>query len=138
LGYAIDTLEMAVNWDKVTSTMKNIEKVLCQGLTPLGEKIYAFSHLFHVYPTGSNIYTTFLFRLADMPEQTLLRWKILKKTASRAIINARGTISHQHGIGVDHLPYISAEKGNLGMELIRTLFSHVDPEKRMNPGKLIG
>ncbi len=138
LGYAIDTLETAVNWDKVTSTMKNIEKVLHQGLTPLGEKIYAFSHLSHVYPTGSNIYTTFLFRLADTPEKTLLRWKILKKTASRAIINARGTISHQHGIGVDHLPYISAEKGKLGMELIRTLCSHVDPEKLMNPGKLIG
>jgi alkyldihydroxyacetonephosphate synthase len=138
LGYAVDTLETAVSWDKVTSTMENIEKVLQRGLISFGERVYAFSHLSHVYPTGSNIYTTFLFRLADTPEQTLSRWKILKRTASLAIINAGGTISHQHGIGVDHLPYISAEKGNLGMELIRTLCSHVDPERRMNPGKLTG
>jgi alkyldihydroxyacetonephosphate synthase len=137
LGYAVDTLETAVSWDKVTSTMESIEKVLNRGLMPLGEKVYAFSHLSHVYPTGSNIYTTYLFCLADTPEQTLLRWKILKKAASQAIINSQGTISHQHGIGVDHLPYISVEKGKLGMELIRTLCSHVDPEKRMNPGKLV-
>jgi alkyldihydroxyacetonephosphate synthase len=137
LGYAVDTLETAVSWGKVTSTMESIEKILHQALTPLGEKVYAFSHLSHVYPTGSNIYTTFLFRLADTPEQTFLHWKILKKAASRAIINAGGTISHQHGIGVDHLPYISAEKGKMGMELIQALCSHVDPEKRMNPGKLV-
>jgi alkyldihydroxyacetonephosphate synthase len=137
LGYAVDTVETAVNWDKVTSTMRDVEKVLDRGLAQLGEKVYAFSHLSHVYQTGSNIYTTFLFRLADTPEKTLSQWKILKKAASRAIINARGTISHQHGIGIDHLSYIAAEKGKLGMELIRTLYSHVDPEKRMNPGKLI-
>lgn len=136
-GYAVDTVETAVNWDKVTSTMENIEKVLTRGLNSIGEKVYTFSHLSHVYPTGSNIYTTFLFRLADTPEHSLSRWRILKKAASRAIVNSRGTISHQHGIGIDHLPYIAEEKGKLGMELIRTLCSHVDPEKRMNPGKLI-
>jgi alkyldihydroxyacetonephosphate synthase len=137
LGYAVDTLETAVNWDKVTSTMEHIEKTLNQGLTFAGEKVYAFSHLSHVYPTGSNIYTTFLFRLADTSDQTFSRWKILKKAASMEIIKACGTISHQHGIGVDHLPYISKEKGKLGMELIRAVCSQVDPDKQMNPGKLI-
>jgi alkyldihydroxyacetonephosphate synthase len=136
-GYAVDTVETAVNWDKVSSAMGDVEKVLKHGLVPFGETVHVFSHLSHVYPTGSNIYTTFLFRLADTPEQTLSRWEILKKAASRAIINAGGTISHQHGIGTDHLRYLATEKGTLGMELIRTLYSHVDPEKRMNPGKLI-
>jgi alkyldihydroxyacetonephosphate synthase len=138
LGYVADTLETAVNWDKITQTMEHIEKVLKQGLILSGEKVHAFSHLSHVYPTGSNIYTTFLFRLADTPEKTLIRWKYLKKAASRVIINACGTISHQHGIGIDHLPYLPAEKGNLGMELIQTICSHVDPDKQMNPGKLVG
>jgi len=135
-GYAVDTLETAVNWNHVTSLMVNIEKVLNHGLDAINEKVFAFSHLSHVYPTGSNIYTTFLFRLADQPEQTLSRWKTLKKAASRSIVDSGGTISHQHGIGVDHLPYMAAEKGKLGMELIRRLFAAVDPEKRMNPGKL--
>jgi alkyldihydroxyacetonephosphate synthase len=137
LGYAVDTLETAVTWDKVTQTMEHVEKVLEQGLMISGEKVYAFSHLSHVYTTGSNIYTTFLFHLADTPEKTLMRWNILKKAASQAVINDCGTISHQHGIGIDHLPYLSAEKGTLGMELIQTICSHVDPDKKMNPGKLI-
>ncbi len=136
MGYAVDTLETAVNWDKVTSTMENIQTALKRGLSSCGEKVFTFSHLSHVYPTGSNIYTTFLFRLADTPEQTLSRWKILKKAASLEILHSHGTISHQHGIGVDHLPYLSAEKGKLGIDLIRTLYSYVDPEKQMNPGKL--
>ena len=135
-GYAADTLETAVSWDKVSRTTADIEKALHQGLNRFGEKVYTFSHLSHLYPTGSNIYTTFLFRMADTPQQNMLRWRTLKKSASSAIINARGTISHQHGIGIDHLPYLSQEKGDVGMELIRTLFSQVDPEKRMNPGKL--
>ena len=135
-GYAADTVETAVNWDMVTSTMSNIEKAVNRGLKSLGEKVFAFSHLSHLYPTGSNIYTSFLFRLADTPGQNLFRWGILKKAASNTILKAGGTISHQHGIGVDHLPYIFREKGNLGMQLIQTVFSHVDPAKRMNTGKL--
>lgn len=137
MGYAVDTVETAINWDKVTSTMNNIEASLLQGLRPFGENVCAFSHLSHLYPTGSNIYTTFLFRLADTPDMNLLRWGLLKKAASHSILRAGGTISHQHGIGVDHLPFISREKGCLGMELIGKLCFHLDPEKLMNPGKLI-
>jgi alkyldihydroxyacetonephosphate synthase len=48
-----------------------------------------------------------------------------------------GTISHQHGVGTDHAPYLAAEKGRLGMSSLRALFEHVDPQRIMNPGKLL-
>jgi alkyldihydroxyacetonephosphate synthase len=53
------------------------------------------------------------------------------------IVKHGGTISHQHGVGVDHTPYLAAEKGKLGMELIQTICSSLDPDGIMNPGKLV-
>ena len=137
LGYAVDTLETAVNWKKVTDTMTHIENRLKQALEPVNERILAFSHLSHVYATGSSIYTTFVFRIADTPEETLARWQTLKQAASRAIVEAGGTISHHHGIGKDHLPYMVSEKGPIGINTLNQVFDYLDPNRQMNPDKLL-
>jgi alkyldihydroxyacetonephosphate synthase len=137
LGYAVDTLETAVNWDKVTDTMVKIQCRLEQALDSARESILAFSHLSHVYATGSSIYTTFVFRRADSPAKTLENWRTLKQAGSRAIVEAGGTISHHHGIGKDHLPYLEAEKGFMGINMLRRAFRYLDPNRQMNPGKLL-
>jgi len=64
-------------------------------------------------------------------------WRRMKDAASQAIIAHGGTITHQHAIGTDHAPYLAAEKGELGMQMIGTLIRTSDPEGFMNPGKLI-
>lgn len=137
MGYAVDTLETAVTWNKVTTTMEETEKAIKDSMAPWNEKVHVFSHLSHAYPTGSSIYTTYMFRLSDTPEETLERWKTIKKAASQTIVNAGGTISHQHGVGVDHKSYLEAEKGSVGMSALRQLCNHLDPENRMNPNKLL-
>jgi alkyldihydroxyacetonephosphate synthase len=63
---------------------------------------------------------------------------VLKTAASQAIVAHGGTISHQHGVGTDHLPYIRQEKGPLGMATIADLIERFDPAGIMNPGKLVG
>ena len=99
--------------------------------------MHAFSHLSHVYPTGSSLYTTYLFRLADDPDETLDRWRGLKAAAS-AVITAHGaTISHQHGVGSDHAPYLPGEKGPLGMAAIDAVIRRLDPGGLMSPGVLL-
>ncbi|GBD09790.1 putative FAD-linked oxidoreductase [Candidatus Thermoflexus japonica] len=137
LGYAVDTLETAVIWARVPRMVAAIEEALRRGLEDMGERVYVFSHISHVYPHGANIYTTFMFRLASDPEENLERWQRLKRAASEAILRLKGTISHQHGVGVDHLPYVEAEKGALGLAILRAVFRTVDPHGRMNPGKLV-
>ena len=137
LGYAVDTLETAVNWDKVTDTMVRVENGLEQALNSVNEPILVFSHLSHVYATGSSIYTTFVFRQAETPQKTLEHWRTMKQAASRAIVEAGGTISHHHGIGKDHSPYLEAEKGPIGINTLQQVFSYLDPNQQMNPGKLL-
>ncbi|MBW1988505.1 MAG: FAD-binding oxidoreductase [Deltaproteobacteria bacterium] len=136
-GYAVDTLETCVTWDKVAPVMQSVERAISGAMAREGEKAHVFTHLSHVYASGSSVYTTFIWRLADSPQKTLERWRAMKEAASAAIVEAGGTISHQHGVGEDHKPYLPAEKGELGMKLIRSLVKTADPDGRMNPGKLL-
>ncbi len=137
MGYAIDTLETAVSWHKIDHTLAAIEAALRPGLAVWDERVHVFTHLSHMYPQGASIYTTYLFRLADDPEETLARWQTLKAAASAAIVANGGTISHQHGVGTDHAPYLPAEKGELGMAVLQDVVRRFDPYGMMNPGKLI-
>ncbi len=136
-GYAVDTFETAVTWDRVAETLEAVETAADKSLAEWKERVHVFSHLSHVYPTGSSIYTTVVFRLADTAEEILARWQSIKSAASRAVTIAGGTISHQHGVGLDHRGYLEAEKGPIGIGLLRQLCRHMDPQGLMNPEKLV-
>ena len=136
-GYSVDTLETATDWQNVDRLLKKIETTLAGALTNEGEKVHVFTHLSHVYGQGCSLYTTYLFRCAGDYSLTLKRWKKLKQYTSEVIVNNGGTISHQHGVGKDHAPYLAVEKGALGMKLLNNLCQHFDPDQRLNPGTLI-
>jgi len=135
-GYAADTVETAINWSAATPVMRAIEQAARDALATDGERVHAFTHLSHVYRQGCSIYSTFVFRSAGSPEADLERWRRLKTQVSETIVRHGGTISHQHGVGRDHAPWLPAEKGPLGMGLIRAMAAELDPEGLMNPGTL--
>jgi alkyldihydroxyacetonephosphate synthase len=137
MGYGVDTLETATDWGNTQRMINEIESALRGAISPSGDRIHIFTHLSHVYPSGSSIYTTYLFRLAADPSETLERWQKMKSAASQAIISTGGTISHQHGVGLDHLPYLAPEKGTLGLAAVSALCRQFDPKGIMNPGKLV-
>jgi alkyldihydroxyacetonephosphate synthase len=136
LGYVVDTLETAINWERVPELVESIETALSTTLN--NDPVHVFTHLSHVYLQGSSIYTTYVLRNADSYAQTLANWKSLKFAACAAIVAAGGTISHQHGVGKDHAPYLAAEKGELGMRMIRDMLANIDRDARLNPGTLLG
>ncbi len=137
LGYAIDTLETIVPWADVKPTADAILQAIREAAAETGEQVLPFAHLSHVYPTGASIYVTTIFRVLPDPDQMLDLWGKMKHAASMAIVEHGGTITHQHGIGTDHAPYLEAEKGQLGLALIRENLQLCDPDRIMNPGKLV-
>jgi len=137
IGYAVDTLETALPWSAIPATVETIQRVLRTTLDPIGERVHVFAHLSHVYPHGASFYVTYLFRIKAGPDEMLRNWHMLKDAASQAIVAAGGTISHQHGVGADHLPYLAAEKGELGMQVLEAVWKTFDPHGLMNPGKLL-
>ncbi len=136
-GYAIDTCETAVNWPRVTTMMQALEQAARDAFAVDGERVHTYTHLSHLYAQGASVYTTFVYRLAGDYEIDLARWQRLKAAVCEAMVQQGGTISHQHGVGTDHAPYLAAEKGPLGMATMRNLFQHFDPQGMMNPGKLL-
>lgn len=137
-GYAVDTVETATTWDRLPNLALAVVQALRHGLESDAERVHAFSHCSHVYPSGSSLYTTYVFRRAADPDETLRRWAVLKSAASTAIVESGGTISHQHGVGRDHAPYLPGEIGPLGMAVLADAARRFDPDRIMNPGVLLG
>lgn len=136
VGYGADTVETCVSWAAATQTMRAIEAAAHQVFASFGERGHCFTHLSHVYRSGCSVYSTFVFRAGGDYERDFERWTLLKASVSAAIIANGGTISHQHGVGRDHAPYLVHEKGALGIDLIRAMAREFDPQGLMNPGKL--
>jgi len=137
-GYALDTLETAVDWTHLPDLAAAVARALRHGLDDFEERVHAFSHISHVYSSGSSLYATYVFRRAADPDETLVRWRRLKDAASQAIVEHGGTITHQHGVGRDHARYLPAEKGELGLAVLADVARRFDPDGIMNPGVLLG
>ncbi|KIF80566.1 FAD-binding oxidoreductase [Noviherbaspirillum autotrophicum] len=136
-GYAVDTVETAVDWPRVGAMMHAVEQAARDAFAACGERAHIYTHLSHMYAQGASVYSTFAYRLAGSYEADLARWQALKGAVCDAIVATGGTISHQHGVGIDHAPYLAAEKGTLGLGAMRELCRHFDPSGMMNPGKLL-
>jgi len=132
-GYAVESLETAVPWHSVHKASQVILRALREAVSP----VLPMVHLSHVYRDGASLYFTFLFRVGATFEETVDCWRALKEAGCKAVLSVGGTISHQHGVGADHLHYLAAEKGELGMQLLKNVQEFLDPSGMMNPGKLI-
>jgi len=64
------------------------------------------------------------------------QWWEVKRAATEAILSAGGTLSHHHGVGRDHAPWLSQELGPIGVRILRVLKGALDPAGVMNPGVL--
>ncbi len=136
-GYMVDTLETATDWDNVDNLLAKIEGNLRTILGEDKDSIHVFTHLSHFYKQGSSIYTTYIFKAGADYQKTMDQWTKLKHSTSEIIVNNHGTISHQHGVGKDHLPYLLTEKGKLTILAIKSLCETFDPKQIMNPHCLI-
>ena len=137
LGYALDTLETALPWDKIQKGRQDIYHAISNAMEGENEPVLIFSHVSHVYTNGGSMYVTYLFRRNKDPHQTLAHWQRMKNAASKAITALGGTISHQHGVGIDHKPFLNGEKDPLSMQILKNVIKTTDPNQIMNCGKLV-
>ncbi len=136
-GYAVDTMETAVDWPRVPAMMAAMEAAGREALAAQGERCHAYTHLSHVYAQGSSVYSTFVFRIGPDFDTAMARCQALKTAVCEAIVQQGGTISHQHGVGKDHAPYLAAEKGAAGMAALQALTQHFDPQRLLDSGNLL-
>ncbi|MGU3645514.1 FAD-binding oxidoreductase [Microbacterium sp. C23T] len=134
IGVLAETLETATTWAHLPALKAAVTAALTESLAAEGTKPIVLCHISHVYPAGASLYFTVVAALTDDPEA---QWTSAKDAASRAIGGAHGTITHHHAVGRDHRPYLEAEIGPLGVEVLRAVKRVLDPHGIMNPGALV-
>lgn len=133
-GVLAETLETATTWALLGELKSAVTAALVASLTADRAKPIVLCHISHVYPAGASLYFTVVAALTDDP---IGQWERAKDAASRAIVGARGTITHHHAVGRDHLPYLQDEVGPLGAAVLAAVKSTLDPRGIMNPGVLV-
>jgi alkyldihydroxyacetonephosphate synthase len=133
-GLLVETLETATTWANLGTLHHAVGEALRAALSGRGTPPLVICHVSHLYPSGASLYFTFLAR---QEEDALAQWRAAKTAASEAIVAGGGTITHHHAIGRDHRPWMRAEVGELGVELLRAAKERLDPAGIMNPGKLL-
>ena len=138
-GLGVDIFETAASWSKLgalyAATRAALEAVILKTVPREGARGIVMCHIGHSTADGASLCFTIIFpRTLD---GDIAQWKTIKQAASEAIMANGGTISHHHGVGEDHLPWIAQEKGALGIEVLRAVKQALDPAGVLNPGKLL-
>ena len=133
-GAQVETLETATSWARLSDLYAAVSAALTESLTAAGTPPLVLCHVSHAYPTGASLYYTVVAKAAADPIE---QWSAAKRAAGDAIARAGATITHHHGVGLDHRPWMVDEVGELGVAVLRSVKATVDPRGILNPGKLI-
>ncbi|WP_238408429.1 FAD-binding oxidoreductase [Pimelobacter simplex] len=131
VGVLVETLETVTFWSNRENLYTRVKAALQEAL---GEGAMVLCHISHVYATGCSLYFTVA---APGGEDPLATWLPAKAAACEAIVAAGASITHHHAVGTDHKPYLTAEIGEVGVEVLRAVKQAVDPAGILNPGVLI-
>ena len=130
-GLLVETLETAADWSRLDGLRTAVTDAVRHAL---GGSVVG-CHLSHTYPTGASLYLTVL--AARDRTDPVGQWLTAKRAASRAVLANGGTITHHHAVGLDHRPWLTAEIGGLGVDVLRAVRARLDPRGICNPGKLV-
>jgi len=134
-GVAIETHETAVSWSRVEPVRQEVRRAVEDALAQQGRRGIVMAHLSHSYPAGSCIYFIVIYPLDR--DDPVAQWRPIKAAVADAAARHGGTISHHHGVGLDHRPWFLREAGPVGVRAIRGLKAALDPDHLCNPGKLV-
>ncbi len=135
MGAMVETLETSHAWSRLEELHTAVGAAIRSALAEQGTPGLVFCHLSHAYADGASLYFTFISRGRRGAE--VEQWRAVKQAASEAIVAHGGTITHHHAVGRDHRPYMEAEVGRTGIEVLRAVKEQLDPAGIMNPGKLL-
>ncbi len=137
LGIATDTVESAAPWSRLPDLSRAVRTAFDHSLGAEHERGAILCHVSHAYGDGASLYFTFFFRCPEDADQSVARWASIKRAVTTAIHAAGGTLSHHHGVGVWHAPWLPKEIGPDGMRVLAAAAQALDPERVMNPHVLL-
>ena len=111
-----------------------LPEVLARDRDEIGERHRV--HVCNVFHAGDgNLHPNIGYDANDPDESA--RVHVAMREIMQACIDAGGTITGEHGVGLDKLPYMDALFTATTLGAMCALRAVFDPERRANPGKVV-
>jgi len=133
MGAAGDVSETATPWSKINQVHDAAYAAAQKAYDEIGIKGWIMSHMSHSYHSGACLYFTFAFVFKNDP---VAEYNLVKNAIQQSFVDNHATISHHHGVGVEHSPWLEEDISPEGVVVMRGLFSSADPGSNFNPGKV--
>jgi alkyldihydroxyacetonephosphate synthase len=137
-GLLVETLDTGTTWSGWAELYEAVRAALHSSLTDQGTSPLVACEVSNAYHSGVGLRFTVLARRREgSGEDEDEQWLAATCAVGDVLAERRASTSHSFGVGRDHLPWMRAELGELGLEAVRAVKARLDPAGVLNPGKLI-
>ncbi len=134
-GLICDVSETSTPWAYAEEIHTRTVERFNKAMDELGVRGVVFCHLSHSYHSGACQY--FTFAIADDSDNAEHTYDHAKRVVQQSFMDFHGTVSHHHGVGEEHSPWMEQDISPAGVDIQRKLFDGVDPGRHLNPGKIV-
>lgn len=134
-GALADVSETASPWSMMVELHDEAVRRVQQVIADENAQGFIMCHLSHSYHSGACQY--FTFAVNDTPERAERTYDKVKQAIQTCFVEHRSSVSHHHGVGEEHAPWLAEDISPAGVFIQEKLFEGVDPGKNLNPGKII-
>ena len=134
-GLICDVSETTTPWAYAAEIHSKTVARFHETMNEMGVRGVVFCHLSHSYHSGACQY--FTFAIADDGDNQEETYDRAKRVIQQSFMDFHGTVSHHHGVGEEHSPWMDQDISPAGVFIQRKLFEGVDPGRNLNPGKIV-
>jgi alkyldihydroxyacetonephosphate synthase len=130
-----DVSETAGSWNNLLPLYRASTRAIGEAIAATGKKGWVGGHISHTYRTGASLYFTFGCEMQRGRE--MAQYQHIKRAAEDSFMANGGTLSHHHGVGLEHLPWLAEDISAPGVAAVAAVKHGLDPADIMNPGRLL-
>jgi alkyldihydroxyacetonephosphate synthase len=135
-GVYADVSETAAPWSALEPLYDAVVADAGKAFASIGVRGWIMCHLSHSYHAGACLYFTFAFQ-PGADRDGLEQYDVVKRAIQQAFVDNDATLSHHHGVGVEHASWLAQDISPTGVTMVRALLDGVDPGHNLNPGKIV-
>ena len=134
-GFWADVFETTALYGQAIGLWRAVKQAVRDVWKAEGKQGWIGCHTAHQYKHGCCLYFTYAGQQCDEADlQTFLK---VKRAATEAMLRYKGNLSHHHGIGYEHVPWMARHYGPVAMNLMQKIKAELDPNGICNPGKVL-
>jgi alkyldihydroxyacetonephosphate synthase len=135
-GALADVSETSAPWSALHPLYDAVMTAAHDAFAELRVNGYIMCHLSHSYHAGACLYFTFALKPNANAEPLDQYWRV-KSAIQQAFVDNGATLSHHHAVGTEHAQWLEEDISAPGVAMVRALFDGIDPDRNLNPGKIV-